>query len=577
MRIALAQINPIIGDLSGNAQKITETIQKAAKNQADLVIFSELVLCGYPPMDLLDNPLFVDACAAALQQIARDAPKNIGVILGTPIRNPEPTGKRLYNAAVLLEDGKIVAQAHKVLLPTYDVFDEYRYFEPADVCTPITWRGIRWGLHICEDMWNNEAWAQFHLYDRNPIDELATLGVDVFVNISGSPYSHQQSQTRDRLIIENCREHQKPFLYVNQVGANTEIIFDGDSCAFDATGNMVLELPRFEEALAYLDMDLQTKHLTPTHPKTALGETPDRIRNLHDALVLGIHDYFHKSGFFRKALIGLSGGIDSAVTCALAVNALGPDKVIGVTMPSKYSSSGSVSDSEALARATGIEFLNIPIVPAVSAFDDMLSEAFKGLKPDVAEENIQARVRGTTLMALSNKFNHLLLTTGNKSEMAVGYCTLYGDMNGGLAVLSDVFKMDVYALATYINQKAGREVIPTSTIQKAPSAELRPDQKDQDSLPPYPILDEILRRYVEEWQELETIAEETGYPYDTISAMLRKVDANEFKRKQAAPGLRVTRKAFGTGRRLPIVMRWDRRWASELTGADKTDPPEAWE
>ncbi|HRK75385.1 MAG TPA: NAD(+) synthase, partial [Rhodothermales bacterium] len=303
----------------------------------------------------------------------------------------------------------------------------------------------------------------------------------------------------------------------------------------------------------------------------------DRIRDLHDALVLGIHDYFHKSGFFKKALIGLSGGIDSAVTCALAVNALGADRVTGVTMPSKYSSSGSVTDSEALAQATGIEFLNIPIVPAVSAFDKMLADVFAGHPPDVAEENIQARVRGTTLMALSNKFNHLLLTTGNKSEMAVGYCTLYGDMNGGLAVLSDVFKMDVYALASYINQKAGCEVIPESTIQKAPSAELRPGQKDQDSLPPYPVLDEILRRYIEEWQELETIADETGYPYDMVSAMLRKVDANEFKRKQAAPGLRVTRKAFGTGRRLPIVMRWDRRWASEMTGADQKDVQEAWE
>ncbi|MBL7979510.1 MAG: NAD+ synthase [Bacteroidetes Order II. Incertae sedis bacterium] len=577
MRIALAQINPIVGDLPGNVQKILDVIREAAQNQSELVVFSELVLCGYPPMDLLDNPLFIEACAAAIQQIARESPPNIAVILGTPVRNPKTTGKRLYNAAVLLEKGEVAATAYKVLLPTYDVFDEYRYFEPADVCTPIVWRGIRLGLHICEDMWNNEAWAQFHLYDRNPIDELAAAGTDIFINISGSPYSHNQSQTRDRLIIENCREHQRPFLYVNQVGANTEIIFDGDSCAFDVAGNMVLELPRFREALAYLEFDPQTRLLTPMHPETAHTPAPDRIRDLHDALVLGIHDYFHKSGFFKKALIGLSGGIDSAVTCALAVHALGADKVMGVTMPSKYSSSGSVTDSEALARATGIEFLHIPIVPAVSAFDEMLADVFAGHPPDVAEENIQARVRGTTLMALSNKFNHLLLTTGNKSEMAVGYCTLYGDMNGGLAVLSDVFKMDVYALASYINQKAGHEVVPESTIQKAPSAELRPGQKDQDSLPPYPVLDEILRRYIEEWQELETISDETGYPYDTVSAMLRKVDANEFKRKQAAPGLRVTRKAFGTGRRLPIVMRWDRRWASEMTGADQEETPEAWE
>lgn len=578
MRIALAQINPTVGHLSGNVRKIVDFTQRAAARGAELVVFSELVVCGYPPMDFLDNPLFIKACGAAVQEIARSIPPNVGVIIGAPIPNPDESGKRLYNAALLLENGQVVAEARKMLLPTYDVFDEYRYFEPADACHPVVWRGLKLGLHICEDMWNNELWPSFRMYDQNPIDDLGHAGSDLFINISGSPYSRGQATMRDKLILQNVQEHQRPFIYVNQIGANTEIIFDGDSCAFDAEGQLIAQGQKFAEDLGYVDFDPATRKLTATFPEEALRESPEEapIQDLHDALVLGIRDYFEKSGFFQKALIGLSGGIDSAVTCALALHALGADRVVGVTMPSKYSSSGSVTDSEALAQMTGIEFHNIPIKPAVSAFDDMLSGVFSGCQPDVAEENIQARVRGTTLMAISNKFNHLLLTTGNKSEMAVGYCTLYGDMNGGLAVLADVFKMDVYRLAEYINEVDGQDTIPHSTIEKAPSAELRPDQKDQDSLPPYPVLDEILRLYVEEWQELEAIVDRTGYPYDVVAAMLRKVDANEFKRKQAAPGLRVTRKAFGVGRRLPIVMRWDRRWAAQVTGADQDASTQWW-
>lgn len=550
MKIALAQINPIIGDLDGNTLKILAFAQSAAQKGAELVVFPELCLTGYPPMDLLDIPHFIQRCQEKIQEIADQIPQNVGVLLGAPVPNPEKKGKRLLNAALLLENGEIIAQTYKRLLPTYDVFDEYRYFEPADSCAPISYNGLKLGVHICEDMWNNEDEATYHLYDDNPIDELGKQGVDVFINLSGSPYHTKQQGSRLRLVRDNVMEYNVPFLYVNQVGANTELIFDGSSFVVDAKGNAVLHLAAFEEDLQIWDSEV-------AYPSI---EMPfgDNVKDMHDALVLGIRDYFEKTGAFDKVLIGLSGGIDSALTCALAVEALGADKVVGITMPSKYSSSGSVSDSEELAQNTGIAFHNIPIPPAVSAFGEMLAPIFEGTKEGIAEENIQARTRGVTLMAVSNKFNYLLLTTGNKSEMAVGYCTLYGDMNGGLSVLADVFKMEVYRLSTYINERAGKIIIPQNTIDKAPSAELKPGQRDQDSLPPYPVLDEILRLYIEERYELDQIVQKTTFDRDMVASMLRKVDLNEYKRKQAAPGLRVTAKAFGTGRRLPIVMRYKR-------------------
>ncbi|HMB89836.1 MAG TPA: NAD+ synthase, partial [Rhodothermales bacterium] len=428
--------------------------------------------------------------------------------------------------------------------------------EPAPVCTPVVWRGLRLGLHICEDMWNNEEFADYHLYARNPIDELADEGIDLFVNISASPFALGKHAQRNRLIEESCREHGVPFVLVNQVGANTEIIFDGDSRVHAADGTRLLCAPSFEEDLMLWDTEADYTACPMQHNDTA---------DLHDALTLGIRDYFYKTGAFTKALIGLSGGIDSAVTCALAANALSPDKVVGVTMPSKYSSSGSVDDSQALADNLGITFHHISIKPAVDAFDTMLAEAFADTAPGVTEENIQSRARGVTLMALSNKFGYLLLSTGNKSEMAVGYATLYGDTNGGVAVLSDVLKTRVYELARHINERAGREVIPQNTITKPPSAELRPDQQDSDSLPPYPVLDEILRRYIEEREELDTIVAATGFDRILIHGILRQVDRNEYKRRQAPPGLRVTMKAFGIGRRLPIVMRWDRTAVGDMT------------
>ncbi len=550
MKFALAQINPIVGDLKGNSGKIIDFATRAHQAGAALVVFPELCVTGYPPQDLLESKFFLEAVARTLDEIAHAVPAELGVILGAPVHNRAPKGKRLFNAALLYEAGELKAVVRKQLLPTYDVFDENRYFESADECAPITWHDRKLGIHVCEDMWNNEEQAPYQLYDENPIDALGHRGADLFINISASPFYVGKHAVRNRLIAESCQEHSIPFVYVNQVGANTEIIFDGDSRVHDAAGNLILNAPAFEEALLIWDED----ELLETPPAGQPGD----IATLHDALVMGVRDYFEKTGAFSKALVGLSGGIDSAVTCALAVEALGADRVVGVTMPSKYSSSGSVDDSVALAEAYGIAFHNVPIVPAVSAFDEMLEDVFAGTRPGIAEENIQARTRGVTLMALSNKFNYLLLTTGNKSEMSVGYATLYGDMNGGLAVLADVFKMKVFALAEYINEQAGRDMIPHNTITKPPSAELRPDQKDEDSLPPYPLLDEILRLYIEEQHDLNEISNATGKDTAFVHDILRKVDRNEYKRRQAPPGLRVTKKAFGIGRRLPIVMRWNR-------------------
>jgi len=555
MKIALAQINPIVGDLQGNRRKIVDFAHQAYRQGAELVIFPEMCVAGYPPQDLLDMPAFIEAVAHTVETIALEVPRELGVILGAPIRNESPVGKRLFNAALLLEGGRIVARVLKRLLPTYDVFDEYRYFEPGPPQPVVAWRGLRIGLHICEDMWNNEDWAPYHLYDENPIDELAAQGVDLFVNISASPFSLGKHDERSRIIEGICREHGVPFIYVNQVGANTELIFDGDSRVHAPDGSILLCAPSFQEALLIWDTEA---HYAPyVHRRT-------EIEDLHDALVLGIRDYFYKTGAFEKVVLGLSGGIDSAVVCALAVAALGPERVVGVAMPSKYSSPESVEDARQLAENLGITFHIIPIMPAVDAFREMLRPVFNDLPEDVTEENIQARVRGVTLMALSNKFRYLLLSTGNKSEMAVGYVTLYGDTNGGLAVLADVYKTQVYRLARYINARAGRYVIPERILTKPPSAELRPGQKDTDSLPPYEVLDVILQRYIERREEVDEIVAATGFDRALVADILRRVDRNEYKRRQTPPGLRVTGKAFGIGRRLPIVMGWNRAVLEEV-------------
>jgi len=549
VKIALCQINPIAGDLSGNAAKILAWSRRAVDEGAELAVFPELCLTGYPPLDLLDRPRFLSECEATLNDLADALPAGLGVIVGAPRSNPSPAGKRLLNAVFLLEDGAVVAEVYKQLRPTYDVFDEYRYFEPGPPQEVVLWRGLRLGLHVCEDMWNNRETDPYHLYAANPVDALAAQGVDLFINVSGSPFATGRPAFREAIIAEICAEHGVPLVFVNEVGANTELIFDGGSGVWGPEGPLCT-MQRFEESFGLWDTE-QTACCGVAHVE-------EKIPDLHDALVLGIRDYVTKSPYFSKVLLGLSGGIDSALTAALAVEALGADRVVGITMPSAYSSEGSVTDSLALAQALGIEFHEMPIAPAVDGFTHMLAPLFAGKAPDVTEENLQARARGTTLMAVSNKFGYLLLTTGNKSETAVGYATLYGDMNGGLAVLSDVFKLDVYRLARYVNERAGRAIIPENSLTKPPSAELRPGQKDQDSLPPYEVLDPILERYVERHEDVDEIAAATGADRALVRRILDMVDRNEFKRRQAAPGLRVTTKAFGPGRRLPIVMRWQR-------------------
>ena len=561
MKIALAQINPTIGDLEGNREKILDYARRADDRGGDLVVFPELCVTGYPPEDLLENPFFKRAVQRTVDRLAQALPSDLGVIIGAPVPNGDRFGKPLYNAALLLENGAVQDRVYKTLLPTYDIFDEDRHFEPAEERRLLDWRGVRIGLHVCEDMWNvhqPEGVDQSERYERDPVAELAALDPDFFVNISASPFSIGKHEVRNKLVEHICRRHERPFLLCNQVGANTEIIYDGDSRVHAADGTQVKCAASFEEDLLFWDTEAASAACTTDRDPTA---------DLHDALVLGVRDYYEKTGIFDKALVGLSGGIDSAVTCALATEALGPERVVGVTMPSGISSEGSVSDSKQLARNLGIEFQEISIEPAVDAFDEMLADAFAGTEPGVAEENIQSRARGVTLMALSNKFGHLLLSTGNKSEVAVGYVTLYGDTNGGVAVLSDVLKTRVYELAHYINERAGEAVIPQNTIDKPPSAELREGQKDTDTLPPYETLDAILERYVEQKKELGTIVAETGLDEDLVRDVLRQVDQNEYKRRQAPPGLRVTEKAFGMGRRIPIVKEWDRE-AMEALAAE---------
>jgi NAD+ synthase (glutamine-hydrolysing) len=570
VRIALCQINPTVGDLAGNAQIVLDAARRAADAGAELAVFPELALVGYPPQDLLDRPAFLAEADEALEYVARNAPAGLGIVIGAPRRNPSGAGKRLVNAAVLLDGGRVAAEVAKALLPTYDVFDEGRYFEPTrEPCRPVAFRGLRLGLHVCEDLWNNtdvndaavtlgadvlreslgETFSDgARPYRDNPIDALGAAGVDLFVNVSASPFAAGKPAVRRALVAAAAREWGVPFVYVNQVGANTELIFDGDSQVQNARGEVVWRARDFASDLFVWDTDDTASRPAPLQ---------DEIASVHDALVLGIRDYVAKTGpaVFNTALIGLSGGIDSALTCALAVEALGADRVVGITMPSKYSSGGSVSDSKLLADALGIAFYEVSIRPAVESLDAMLTPVLGAEPSGVTEENLQARVRGVTLMAVSNAQGHLLLTTGNKSETAVGYATLYGDMSGGLAVLSDVFKTDVYRVARHVNERAGREVIPDGTLTKPPSAELRPDQTDQDSLPPYDVLDAVLRRYVERHAGVDAIAAETGLDRALVARIAGMVDRNEYKRRQSAPGLRVSGKAFGVGRRLPVVMR----------------------
>ena len=545
MRIALAQLDPLVGDIAGNEAKLRSTLEHCAHLAPDLVVFSELFLVGYPPKDLLERDWFIAHVASSLErirQLSRDYP-DTGIIVGAPITTGVDTGRGLYNAALLIYRGNLVGTACKTLLPTYDVFDEARYFDMAPLVDLLPFKGERLGIHICEDAWTDTAlWAKRRFYDVDPVAALAAQGATLLINLSASPFSVGKERTRYELIKAHASRYGCPFVYVNQIGGNDELIFDGRSMCLDGRGRTIAVLPSFEECVQLVDTDLEGQD----------SYSPqEEIASIYDALILGLRDYMRKCGF-SKAVVGLSGGIDSAVTCALAAAALGGENVLGVSMPSPYSSRGSVEDSRQLARNLGIEFRVIPISDLYEAYLATLEPAFAATEPNVAEENIQARIRGNILMALSNKFGYLVLSTGNKSELAVGYCTLYGDMSGGLAVISDLPKMMVYDLAHYMNRE--REIIPVACIEKPPSAELKPDQVDQDTLPPYPVLDDILHHYVEEARSVPEIIG-LGLDEDIVRWVARTVDRNEFKRRQAAPGLRVTTKAFGVGRRMPIAAR----------------------
>jgi NAD+ synthase (glutamine-hydrolysing) len=546
MQIAIAQLNPLVGDISGNAERLLEFARKCHAAGADLVVFPELYLVGYPPRDLLEKRWFIDDVEAAIAAIARASSEfaGTGVLFGAPTRTGEQIGAGLHNSAVLIEGGRVVAVRHKSLLPTYDVFDELRYFDPASDISPVEFKGETLGISICEDAWNlQELWPDQRLYRREPISELAAQGATVMINLSASPFYAGKDRVRYDLIASHARRHRVPFVYANQVGGNDELIFDGGSLALDSRGRILIAWQHFGEEIRIIDSRAEGRE---DH------EPLEEIAAVHEALLLGVNDYLYKCGFTR-AVIGLSGGIDSAVTCALAAEALDPENVLGVTMPSMYSSEGSVTDSQALAENLGIELEEVAIADIYGAYVETIRPLIPP-PPGTTEENIQARIRGNILMAISNEHGHLVLSTGNKSELAVGYCTLYGDMSGGLAVLADVPKMMVYELAEFINRDG--EIIPRNTIEKAPSAELRPDQTDQDTLPPYPVLDAILELYVEEGLSSEEIVAE-GFNAETVGWVVGAVNRNEYKRRQAAPGLKVTTKAFGTGRRMPIAARYE--------------------
>ncbi len=547
MKIALGQINPTIGDFTGNADLILRFGREAAAGGAQLIIFPELSICGYPPRDLVEKPSFLERNEQELTRLAREtAALHIDMICGFARRNPAATGKTAINCAAYLAGGEIRFVQQKILLPTYDVFDEGRNFAPGERQLLLPLEGRRVALTICEDIWNDKSFWERPLYSRDPVEELLAGGADLLVNISCSPYHMHKRRLRRDMLTAIARRHKLPLLFINQAGGNDQLVFDGTSFVLDASGEIRALAKSFEEDLVFWD--------TETNSGDIHDNLPDECEAVYQALVVGTGDYVRKCGF-RRVLVGLSGGIDSSLTVAIAVDAVGRENVIGVGMPGPYSSPGSVDDARALANDLGIRFELISINNIYSSFLDNLAPAFACLPADVTEENMQARLRGATLMALSNKLGALVLTTGNKSELAVGYCTLYGDMCGGLAVISDVPKTLVYDLARVANRRhAG--AIPEAVFTKPPSAELRPDQKDSDSIPEYDILDPILRAYVEENETPESIARRLGQPIELVRRITCLVERNEYKRQQAAPGLRVTSKAFGMGRRLPIAQRF---------------------
>lgn len=538
----LAQINTTVGAIKDNLDKIIETIDRAKNEDVDLVVFPELTITGYPPKDLLSHKWFIENNKLALNEVIKHT-ENIGVVCGFADENPAETGKDCFNSAALLYNRGIILQHNKCLLPTYDVFDEGRYFEPSHEVNIVEFKGVKVGLAICEDMWVYNVLESKQIYDFDPIEEMAKLRMELLIVINASPFNEGKRELKNEMISETAKRHVLPIVNVNLVGGNDGLIFDGASNCFDKYGNIVAQSPDFVEDFSvceYRDGDIKGE--------IKIETTPNEERTV-EALCLGLKDYMRKCGF-KKVVIGLSGGIDSALTAAIAVRTLGNENVIGVSMPSQYSSQHSKDDAEILAKNLGIKYVQIPIKSIFDKYCDSLSEEFKGLQQDLTEENIQARVRGTLLMAFANKFGAMVLATGNKSELAVGYCTLYGDMCGGLCILADVPKTMVYKLSHFINRE--KEIIPHNSIIKPPSAELRPDQKDTDSLPEYDILDAILKAYIEDDKSLREIVD-MGYEEKLVKRVLRMINLNEYKRQQASVALKVTTKAFGYGRRFPIA------------------------
>ncbi len=540
MRIAIAQLNSHIGNFEGNVSRILEAVAEARSQGAELIVFPELSVCGYPPRDFLEFDDFIRRVNDAITQLAA-ATQGFAILVGAPTRNPLPEGKDLFNSAYFLADGQVRHIRHKTLLPTYDIFDEYRYFEPSHHFEIIEYRGKRLAVTICEDLWN--VGNENPLYTVCPMDEMMAQNPDLMLNLSASPFSYAHAEDRMHVLRTNVQRYNLPLFYCNQVGAQTEVIFDGGSVVMSPNGNVFDEMPYFEECVRTYELDeVMAGNRNNEQPR-------HKLALIHDALLLGLRDYFGKLGL-KKAIVGLSGGIDSAVVTVLAARALGPDNVRVLLMPSQYSSEHSIADARELAENLGIQYDILPLQSVYEAYLDLLEPHFEGLPFNITEENIQARIRGMLLMAFSNKFGHILLNTSNKSEMAVGYGTLYGDMCGGLSVIGDVYKTEVFALAEYINKDG--EVIPQNTITKPPSAELRPNQKDSDSLPPYDQLDQVLFQYIENREgPRELIA--MGFDETLVRRTLRLVNINEFKRHQTAPVLRVSDKAFGVGRRMPIV------------------------
>ncbi len=540
MKIALAQINTLIGDIKGNVQKILDYIEKASKQNADIVVFPELTITGYPPKDLLEKHHFYESNVKALLKIKENA--KIPCIVGFIDKNENESGKYLFNAAAYIENNEIKAVHRKCLLPNYDVFDESRYFDPDIEIATFTLKEKKFAITICEDLWNETLPLKRKLYDYNPVDELVKIKPDFLINIAASPYGIKKKKLRENMLTKIAQRVETRLIYVNQIGGQDDLIFDGHSFVTDKNG-VITGCKGFEEFLKIYDTQAELKKYV---------DYENHEEEILKALVLGLKDYLRKCGF-EKVILGLSGGIDSALTAAIAVKALGPENVKGVLMPSEYSTSHSLTDAENLAGNLGIDYEIVPIKEIYNAYIEQLKPKFKGKGFDVTEENIQARIRGNIIMAFSNKFGYMPIATGNKSELSCGYCTLYGDMSGGLCVIGDVYKTEVYKLSRYINKD--REIIPENTITKPPSAELRPDQKDSDALPEYDELDGILKLYIEEWASVDEIVS-AGFDNAVVKKILRLVDVNEYKRRQAAPVLKISLKAFGTGRRMPIAQGW---------------------